>query len=429
MSRVNPQAAYLARSFSGSRPLSYTAENADGGANWAYLSCRARPFRLFRRVAAAPSRVPRGLLRLHIRAAFCLDENPRLSACTRIAYQRSEPIFRTSYRNTRERTYAAFSHTAAFSIHDIVLATRLSLDTHRRSFCYTSSSAIVRAHTPILVLTSKKAPAHTPTISRSAALPRISCAAHHKQRPLHGVQHNGSARSAPRLGSRYTGAIAPSPHHQPPMQHTFHAAHATHVAFIASPRTATLFTVQDPIVYRLKHTPAVLHGTTFTTSSRVSSRQDSPRLRPRFRAFQHDTDHLSMWAVAPHRPDRVDLLPARRHRLQRLSTLRPNPAPVGHPKYYVEHHRSAHLVRRGFPISRALHRLPARRAHPLRRRPPPSSSAPRMRRGGSQIPARALNAWHLLLLSASTPHPRVPVSHVIPRVRPSPLLITRAAHF
>jgi hypothetical protein len=39
---VNLQAAYLACSLSGSRPLSYAAENADGGANWAYLRCVAR---------------------------------------------------------------------------------------------------------------------------------------------------------------------------------------------------------------------------------------------------------------------------------------------------------------------------------------------------------------------------------------------------
>ncbi|KAJ7928202.1 hypothetical protein B0H13DRAFT_1968576, partial [Mycena leptocephala] len=55
-------------------------------------------------------------------------------------------------------------------------------------------------------------------------------------------------------------------------------------------------------------------------------------------------------AAAPHRPNPVDHRPARRHRLQRLSTFRSKPVPVGHPKYCVEHRRSAQLVLRGFPI-------------------------------------------------------------------------------
>ncbi|KAJ7303143.1 hypothetical protein DFH08DRAFT_977213 [Mycena albidolilacea] len=323
MSRVNPQAVYLACSFSGSRPLSYTAENEDGGANWAYLSppraCRARPFRLFRRVAAAPSRVPWGPLRLHIRAAFCVDENPRLTACTCIAYQRSEPIFRTSYvpfdshrsslmillRNTRERTYAAFSHTAAFSIYDIVLATRLSLDTHRRSFCYTSSLAIQEGPSthpddlpqrrPAAHLLRRSSFLHIVNADHAGAITASRTIRVTPRKSLHERYSVRNAARRPHARHRPGAHHRPSPHHQPPTQHTFHAAHA---AFIASP-PHTCRAPRHHLHDLLRLWRALLlfpiSSASFIASlrgKRDSSRQDSPRLRPRFRAFQHDTDHL-----------------------------------------------------------------------------------------------------------------------------------------
>ncbi|KAJ6524218.1 hypothetical protein B0H19DRAFT_1276663 [Mycena capillaripes] len=81
----------------------------------------------------------------------------------------------------------------------------------------------------------------------------------------------------------------------------------------------------------------------------------------------HDADHprhaQHIKAAAPHRPH----LPARCHRLQRISTLRSKLAPAGHPKDYVGHHRSTQQqVRRAFlvPHARHLHRLSAHGANP-----------------------------------------------------------------
>ncbi|KAJ7681584.1 hypothetical protein B0H17DRAFT_1205711 [Mycena rosella] len=86
------QAADLACSLSGSRPSSYTAEKAGGGAKWAYVEfqspARGRRARPLRRVASScrgvPSRAP-------------IEENPRLTACTRIAHPRCEPTSQAPY--------------------------------------------------------------------------------------------------------------------------------------------------------------------------------------------------------------------------------------------------------------------------------------------------------------------------------------------
>ncbi|KAJ7932186.1 hypothetical protein B0H13DRAFT_1857316 [Mycena leptocephala] len=83
---------------------------------------------------------------------FCVDENPRLTVCTRIAYLRCEPTLRASYsihffgvfhnrihESVSTTIHTASSHTGAFSIHGVVPVTRLSLDTHsnnRRSFLF-----------------------------------------------------------------------------------------------------------------------------------------------------------------------------------------------------------------------------------------------------------------------------------------------------
>ncbi|KAJ7923281.1 hypothetical protein B0H13DRAFT_2403854 [Mycena leptocephala] len=86
--------AYFSLYFS---PSSFTAEKAGGGAKWAYLSPpranRARPFRrVALRCCSAPSRAPRGLLRLHIRAAPVLRRRESSSHCV---YADCLPALRT----------------------------------------------------------------------------------------------------------------------------------------------------------------------------------------------------------------------------------------------------------------------------------------------------------------------------------------------
>ncbi|KAJ7440569.1 hypothetical protein FB451DRAFT_1191477 [Mycena latifolia] len=69
---------------------------------------------------------------------FCVDENPRLTGCTRIAYLVCESTLRASY----SILFGVFHHA--------IPATPLSLGTrsnNRRSSFHTSSSVIVRAHT------------------------------------------------------------------------------------------------------------------------------------------------------------------------------------------------------------------------------------------------------------------------------------------
>jgi hypothetical protein len=89
-------------------------------------------------------------------------------------------------------------------------------------------------------------------------------------------------------------------------------------------------------------------------SKLVPTKEDSPRPRGRF--GESPTPHRppptcsAHGAAAPHHPH----LPARCHSIQRFSTLRSKLAPVGHPKDYVEHHRSAKQVRRVFPLSSPL---------------------------------------------------------------------------
>ncbi|KAJ7239063.1 hypothetical protein C8J57DRAFT_1528340 [Mycena rebaudengoi] len=93
---------------------------------------------------------------------FCVDENPRLTACTRTAYQHCEPTLRESYSillsvfhsGSRERIYHHPHRVLSYRhvLNSWHRATRLSLDTrshNRRSSFYPSSATIVRAHTPI----------------------------------------------------------------------------------------------------------------------------------------------------------------------------------------------------------------------------------------------------------------------------------------
>ncbi|KAJ7121724.1 hypothetical protein C8R44DRAFT_168836 [Mycena epipterygia] len=186
-----------------------------------------------------------------------------------------------------------------------------------------------------------------------------------------------------------------------------HAQHATlpflaaHAASIASPRTVPFPTAYHP--HRSRYAPAVLRGTPFTTSciqsarygpfpspapaiassytKGISSKQNSPRPRARFRGFPaRHSPPLTCFAhgaAAPHRPYRVDHLPARRRHFQRLIALLET-SPVRHPTYYVAHRRRAQQVRRAFSAPYAAFIAFSRTAHPLRRRgPPPETSTSR----------------------------------------------------
>ncbi|KAJ7681583.1 hypothetical protein B0H17DRAFT_1205710 [Mycena rosella] len=178
--------------------------------------------------------------------------------------------------------------------------------------------------------------------------------------------------SAPRFGSRYTGAIAcatlydvhmldtrpgahpsPSPHHQPHAQHATLPFFVIHAAYIASPRTATHFSSVPPSLLEARTCHAPRHhlhdllclqrapwpfpiaGSVFIAFLRAK-RVSRPRHMPQ---------------PPPTLP--LDDLPARRHHFQPLTILRSKPAPVRRREYYVEHHRSTQQLRRAFPVLHA----------------------------------------------------------------------------
>ncbi|KAF8162271.1 hypothetical protein K438DRAFT_300307 [Mycena galopus ATCC 62051] len=119
--------------------------------------------------------------------------------------------------------------------------------------------------------------------------------------------------------------------------------------------------------HRLKYAPPVRHdilrlqrapwlspiASAAFIAKRISSKQDSPYPRARFRAsparHRLPPTRSVHGAAIPLRPHRIHRLPARRHRVQRLTTLHSKPATVRHPTYSVGHHRSAQQVRRAFP--------------------------------------------------------------------------------
>ncbi|KAF8173994.1 hypothetical protein K438DRAFT_126846 [Mycena galopus ATCC 62051] len=355
---------------------------------------------------------------------FCVDDDPRPTVSTRIACPRCDPTSRAScpvlffgvfHNATPEGVptaiHAVFSHTGVLSSHGVAPATRLSLGTCSHTISALLLHIIVGARTLHPILTSRKAPARTPTILRSAtvrSLPHISCVAHrpsstpstpttlerskrHAPRlvaPLP-VGKIYSACTAPRLGSRYTGAIAcatlydihtldtvpsrtlASPRTTSRTRSTRRCRSSPPRPPSRLPRTATPFSSVPPSplevctcraprhhhhILRLQCTPWPFPITSAAfIAKRVSSKQDSPYPRACFRAFP--TRHRLLvpptcsayGATIPHRPHRVDRLPARHHRIQRLTTLRSKPAPVRHPKHSVGHHRSAQQVRRAFP--------------------------------------------------------------------------------
>ncbi|KAJ7870553.1 hypothetical protein B0H13DRAFT_1896117 [Mycena leptocephala] len=144
---VNPQAEDLAHRLSECKCSLYTAQKAGGGVRWMYL--RSSPLLAHSSLLAFPGDYCVCLFAPH---PFCVDENPRLTVCTRIAYLRCEPTLRASYsihffgvfhnriyESVSTTIHTASSHTGAFSIHGLVPVTRLSLDTHsnnRRSFLF-----------------------------------------------------------------------------------------------------------------------------------------------------------------------------------------------------------------------------------------------------------------------------------------------------
>ncbi|KAJ7272200.1 hypothetical protein C8J57DRAFT_1599241 [Mycena rebaudengoi] len=141
------------------KPSSYTAEKAGGRAKWVGVfefpmrpSCAFLPPRRFEVLKHPFSRSPRTTASTYSQPhPFCVDENPRLAACTAWDCLLALRTHIASTSGIHESTPTAIN--TAFSIHGVVPATRLSLITrshNRRSSFYTSSSAIVRAvtHTP-----------------------------------------------------------------------------------------------------------------------------------------------------------------------------------------------------------------------------------------------------------------------------------------
>ncbi|KAJ7806345.1 hypothetical protein B0H14DRAFT_3882401 [Mycena olivaceomarginata] len=341
-----------------------TAEKADAGAKWTYLS-------------QSPTRAPcvslPPLRLVVLQSPLCSLRStpllPAFPACDYLPVLRAHIasiVFYRPERDTHESTPAAidaaFSHSGPFSIHGVAPATRLSLGTrlHIRCFSfYASSSAIMRARSPIPTLASKKAQACTPAIFRSTAahsptaqpfrrpsstpstptalelfaartLQRdgSTCDLRHAleaaTRALwHARPRTTSTRSTPYWGARTLA---------PPSHVLFLAAHA---AFIASSRTATLVSSVPPSLleactccaprHHRHHLlplqrvswPFPIPGASFIASScakLVYNKQDSTRPRARFRASptrhrppQTCSAHA---AAAPQRPHHLDHLPA-----------------------------------------------------------------------------------------------------------------------
>ncbi|KAJ6592975.1 hypothetical protein B0H19DRAFT_1365228 [Mycena capillaripes] len=227
-------AADLAYHFPGSRPSSCTAEKAGGGAKWVYLRCVAFPDAPAVRI---PSEASFPFSADDSPHPFCVDENPRLSACaawdclhalrTHIASISSifsGVIQRGIHESVPTAIHAAFSHTGSFSVHSGVPWARLF------------STQPLCVHTLIPILTSKRAPARTlddlplppfPAVGRRHAA-RLAA-------PLtaraHDLQHDGSARD---LRHDLEAATYPLPRAR---RSARDAAEDPHAAFVSSPRT------------------------------------------------------------------------------------------------------------------------------------------------------------------------------------------------
>ncbi|KAJ7864652.1 hypothetical protein B0H13DRAFT_2671155 [Mycena leptocephala] len=105
--------------------------------------------------------------------------------------------------------------------------------------------------------------------------------------PAHGINSGHSTCDTSTHMLLFLGTVAPSPHHQPHVHHTFLAAHA---AFIVSPTHH----LHDLLGLSPAPWPFPIASVSFIASlcsKRVSSRQDSPRPRACFHAFQYDTHH------------------------------------------------------------------------------------------------------------------------------------------
>ncbi|KAJ7192033.1 hypothetical protein GGX14DRAFT_596506 [Mycena pura] len=118
---------------------------------------------------------------------FCVHECPHLTACTRIASALRTHV--TSIRLPWRRTVTVLPSFTPRSLISALPQLMASFDPppsqlafvdlfNRRSAFYTSSSAVVRTHISIPILTSKKAPPRTTTSPAPVTLPSISCAAH-----------------------------------------------------------------------------------------------------------------------------------------------------------------------------------------------------------------------------------------------------------
>ncbi|KAF7371767.1 hypothetical protein MVEN_00033300 [Mycena venus] len=298
-------------------------------------------------------------------SAWCIDDNPRLAACMTwdcLPALRAHIVFPRPERYTRERTYChgrrVLSHRRGLNSWGPTYDSsqpRHTLAQSRSSF-HTSSSVVMRACTHTHPTLARHAPRRSsavpppvPLRARLAALivPLHTIPADRLQRIKR--HHDGSAQSGPRLGSRYTSAMACV------TLYDVHPLYTVPLCSPASPRTTSRARITGRcrslpptpppsparapsffsalyLPHRVKNLPcfaAPLHHplglqrppwpfliahATFIASSRakrVSNKQDSTRYARASAHLQHDTPPTcsAHGAAAPHRLQRLDHLP------------------------------------------------------------------------------------------------------------------------
>ncbi|KAJ7812215.1 hypothetical protein B0H14DRAFT_3879749 [Mycena olivaceomarginata] len=376
---------------------------------------RRPPTRLASRCCSAPSR-----------ALSVDDENPRLTACTawdclpalrtHIASIVSIIFFGVVQSGIHESVptaiLAAFSHNPSFSVHGVVPATRLSLDTRshndRPSIAIqasTSSIACVRSGSrdskpaaapyrlrcarysvprsdelrTIRSLSGHPARAHHVRISSSEALKNQEGVSSHARPPLVTPPSRQESRassdapdafSAPSMPASLERSIRRALYRschahgldttpvrtQIRPRYQLHAQHAT-LAFLAalvasSPsRTLTTFTTSCARDGRSPPPAPLLSPPPTPSASPASTTIPDPHAR-RALACTTSRVHSTCSSRSPLPAPRLSS-PTRRHRVQLLTILRSKPAPVRHREYDAQHRRSAQQLQRAFPVARA----------------------------------------------------------------------------
>ncbi|KAJ7347992.1 hypothetical protein DFH08DRAFT_1001372 [Mycena albidolilacea] len=267
---------------------------------------------------------------------------------------------------------------------------------HRRLSTRIPAAYLLTRSSPLVhTVDADRAGAHAPQLATPLAAPghdlqRDGSAHHHLEAAIRTLWR---ARRCTTSNARHRPSALPSssPHHRPRAQHATLTFLATHAAFIASPRTATLSSSVPPSplepgtcrapwhhphhLPRLQRAPwlfPIASAAVIASScgKRIFNKQDYPS-KP-----------------APHRLHRPDHLSTCRHRFQRFATLHSKPAPVRY-REYAEHHRSTQQGPRDLTIPQAALIAAAPTSPPCRAAnapwqiAPPYSSIPGLRARGT----------------------------------------------